>query len=151
MYAWDFISLIVFALIAYPIIRYIETLKHVYLIICIGIAFCIVFIKLTRLIPPYYSFMLRPNNAYNCCIMNKGGEYNGRIGFPSGHALIASYILTCLLLMKFSYIKCFFAIILITLIGLSRYYKHCHTPLQVIAGIILGVIFGWVTQKLTHF
>ena len=147
MYVWDIISLLVFALVAYPVIRYVETIQNIYLIICIGLIFCMIVIKLTRMLPTYHNIMLRPEKAQNCNIMNKGGCYKGKIGLPSGHALIATYVLTCLMLIQPSTIKTIIGSTLIVLIGLSRYYKSCHTPLQIVLGIVLGGTFGLFTIK----
>lgn len=145
---WDFLSLTVLGIVAYPLIRYVETFHYVYLHMLISIVCCLVFIKATRHLPPAFQFMLRPPAAQNCSILNKGGSYANKIGMPSGHMLTASFVLTFLYLMSPSLFKLYFGTSLMILIGLSRYYKHCHTVPQIIFGVITGALLAFISFNL---
>jgi membrane-associated phospholipid phosphatase len=145
---WDFISLLIIAIAAYPFIRYIETLECTYLIIVAGVVFCQVFIKLTRQLHSLkiYKFMIRPKGACNCNIMNSGGSYENRIGMPSGHMLMTTYVIVSLILLNPTILTISLGSIVIILMGCSRYYKLCHTVPQVVVGITVGIIFAYITN-----
>ena len=71
-------------------------------------------------------------------------------GFPSVHLTTSTSILTLIYLFCPEYKK--FMLILspiyLFFIGYSRIYLHCHTLLQVIAGIITGIVGGNLMYKL---
>ena len=70
-------------------------------------------------------------------------EYHKR-GFPSVHMTISVSILTMMYLFfpKYKKILLMAAPIYIILVGYSRMYLNCHTLLQVISGIIVGMLGG---------
>jgi membrane-associated phospholipid phosphatase len=146
---WDMISLLVYALGSYPFIRLFDTLDIVYLYVIVGYVMCLVFIKLTRMIPVSYchKIMLRPPNASNCSIFNQGGACGGRIGMPSGHVLLATYVVSILLFLDKTHniYKQFIGASVIAMIALSRIMKGCHTILQTIVGGLLGFGFAYAT------
>jgi membrane-associated phospholipid phosphatase len=71
----------------------------------------------------------------------KRSEYNV-MGFPSMHMIRATTILalTYLFFPKYKNITGIFAPIYLVFLAWSRIYLNCHTILQVIGGIILGVV-----------
>jgi membrane-associated phospholipid phosphatase len=70
-------------------------------------------------------------------------EYNKR-GFPSVHMTSCVVIITLIYLFfpKYKKILLMVAPIYIILVGYSRMYLNCHTLLQVISGIIVGILGG---------
>ncbi len=143
---YDFLSLFVYALSAYPIISYIITGKIEYLYVLIGIVLIEIFIKISRIILPKNQYFLRPNDASNCSICNDGGDYSNRIGMPSGHVLMTTFIVYIYLLdlsNNSNFYQYICGILIIFLVALSRVKKQCHTIPQVIVGAVLGILFGY--------
>ena len=70
-------------------------------------------------------------------------EYHKR-GFPSIHMTIAASVTTMIYLFfpKFRKMTLITAPIYLILLGYSRIYLNCHTILQVIAGIVAGILGG---------
>ena len=68
--------------------------------------------------------------------------------FPSGHTAIAFTAVTGLYLMK---MKPLWQICLpvAALIAFSRMYLYVHFPTDVLAGVFLGILFGWLGFRLT--
>jgi membrane-associated phospholipid phosphatase len=85
-------------------------------------------------------WLRRPEGAQNCDCFRRSGDVSGQPGFPSGHAALIVF-LVCSLLMTYKvqsvgiYVLSFLVIFLVCL---SRIAIKCHTPLQVVAGVILG-------------
>ena len=71
-------------------------------------------------------------------------------GFPSVHLTTSASIFTLIYLFCPKYKKFMLSLapIYLFLIGYSRIYLHCHTLLQVIAGIITGVVGGKLMYNL---
>jgi len=142
---WDFLSLLVYALVAYPVIRYVETAMDLYLYIIVGCVASLAFVKITRMLPPIHPAMLRPKGARDCNILNKGGLEEGKIGMPSGHVLLSTFVVFSLLLSggKITALKTVFSVGCLIAVGVSRVQKGCHTWPQVIAGFVFGVLFAF--------
>ena len=70
-------------------------------------------------------------------------EYERR-GFPSFHLTTSTSIITLIYLFfpKYKKIMLIVSPIYLVLMGYSRIYLHCHTLLQVIAGIVAGIVGG---------
>lgn len=151
---WDVVSLTLSALVASPGFGYLFTLDILYLYQILGIIFCHFFIKLTRLMPKN-SITLRPPNANNCNIYNKGGDASNRVGMPSGHVLITTFILLSLgyiYTQQTVYFNSYtvFAGVFILLMAISRIKRNCHTVLQVLVGFILGLLIYYAWTKLIN-
>jgi membrane-associated phospholipid phosphatase len=76
-------------------------------------------------------------------------EY-GKRGFPSIHMTSGVSIITMMYLFfpKYSRITLMVAPIYIILLGYSRIYLNCHTLLQVIFGIIVGILGGKIMYNI---
>jgi len=104
---------------------------------------------------------IRPQEAFNCNMINGGGAAFMNAGFPSGHSTVAFMLLTIFLYEYYMHrtnIKIttnnfigseinipniiFILLILAVLVPYSRYKSRCHTGYQVIGGCILGIIMG---------
>jgi len=74
----------------------------------------------------------------------------GQRGFPSVHLTTSASILTLIYLFcpKYKKFMLILSPIYLFLIGYSRIYLHCHTLLQVIAGIITGIVGGKLMYNL---
>ena len=93
----------------------------------------------------------RPIGASNCNIMCHNGNVSGKPGFPSGHVAQATFFFTFLSLALFyktgKKLNNSFIFVSISYIGLTcfaRLYKKCHTPMQVLAGFITGIIIAFM-------
>lgn len=79
---------------------------------------------------------LRPPNAPCNCDY---GSPNPRPGFPSGHAAFAAYSILGLTWLFQSPIPALLGLPWMLYVGHQRIQSRCHTPLQVVAGYLLGV------------
>jgi membrane-associated phospholipid phosphatase len=147
---WDAISLISYGLGAYPFIRYYDSFEMLYIKISIGLLVLVLFIKFTRILSLQHRIFLSPIGAIDCNMSNKGGPCEGNIGMPSGHVSIAAYIVGCLILLdkRPSLVKNVVGIVVVCLIGFSRYAKRCHTFYQLVAGALTGSTFAYCVTEL---
>lgn len=90
-----------------------------------------------------YKIGKRPPKAYNCNTYNCGGKSNSG-GFPSGHMMILG-ILTPIILLQTDNSKLLrlMALVIFTT-ALGRYYTNCHTLIQILSGLIIGLIIGYL-------
>lgn len=129
----------------YPFIRVIETREMYYVKFVIGLLIVATFIKVAHKLPTTYPLFLRPKDACNCNIMNAGGSYADRLGMPSGHVTMATFVVIMIAYKTQSIATIACALLCVLLIALSRVVKRCHTVSQVIAGVIMGIIFSILT------
>lgn len=66
--------------------------------------------------------------------------------FPSGHTGASFAAVTALFLSKYKYWAV--ALVLAVLISFSRLYLYVHYPTDVLGGIVLGVLSGWLAYQL---
>ena len=136
---WNLISLAVLPLMAVPWLAFSVTGNLGYLVILAGCVFCEALIKLTRKLPVVAEWQLRPVGAADCGICNDGGNYEGRIGMPSGHVALTTYIAVSLVMMRGTCAKAMvLAAFAVILMATSRVRRRCHTIPQVIVGALLG-------------
>jgi membrane-associated phospholipid phosphatase len=83
----------------------------------------------------------RPTGAFNCNMMNCGGKPFGG-GFPSGHLAILGIAIMIIIQAKNKKIRYLYAILVVST-AMGRYYTKCHTILQIISGLIIGLIAGY--------
>lgn len=95
---------------------------------------------------------IRPKSAFDCNMINKGGDASKNPGFPSGHTTVASMLFTIFLLeylnrrnstvvMKVPPIV-IVTLVFAILVPMARVRLTCHTADQVMGGFILGFIIG---------
>jgi membrane-associated phospholipid phosphatase len=85
---------------------------------------------------------LRPSGASNCNMFNTGGSYKLIPGFPSGHMSHTSTFFTIAFFIYKSKWLLIVGLLSVLFMGWARLKKQCHTKTQVVAGVIIGVIFG---------
>jgi len=92
------------------------------------------------------NFGKRPSKAFNCNMMNCGGKPASG-GFPSGHMMILgmlSLIVYNLYNKKQNKNSIIIYIILIITTFIGRIFTYCHTPLQCISGLLIGMLVGFI-------
>ena len=90
-----------------------------------------------------YKMSRRPEKATNCDYLSRR-EYNGDSpGFPSGHMTTTTMFAVYQMLKYPSTQSKIVNSLLIVLMAFARYVKQCHTPIQIIAGILLGGVSGY--------
>lgn len=97
-----------------------------------------------------WKILMRPENAYNCGLLNDGGYVGDQCGFPSGHSLSASFYFYVYYFQNQkkmgSYKKFWLFMIQIPILFVmnSRLNKHCHNEIQVLGGYMLGLFFAFL-------
>lgn len=155
----NLISISILLLTSVPLIVYFYTSNLFYLVLfylTIVISYCNEnFKKLVSYIFENSEWTLRPSGAKECSLLNN--EDNSLNGFPSGHLVTTSFILTAIFMYSFSFnkikrvkgtkSKLLFVIlsaVYIMLMMYSRLEKRCHTLTQTIAGLVVGFVLGVV-------
>jgi membrane-associated phospholipid phosphatase len=107
----------------------------------IKLILCIMSVYLMQKYEPHNWLTLRPENGSGCLFEDSGDkDYLFKTGFPSGHA--ATTTLFCAYNIKNNLNNIplvIFNIFLILIIAWSRWYKNCHTVIQLVAGILYGL------------
>lgn len=141
---WDWISLLALLLAVYPAIRWIRTREHFYGKLFLGVLVLLGLVETTKWILNRRKWFQRPKGACHCNLFNGGGAYHNTCGMPSGHVAISTFVLCVLLLaggrQPASVLAWATAVILLVLIGESRIRKKCHTPAQVMMGMVCGIL-----------
>lgn len=129
-------------------------LKNIYpFVISIIILLCSVPEKITKKIlpiPPYLN--KRPEGSKDCNVLNEGGDYTYKEGFPSGHTSKTWFLFTYSLI---QYIKekknnkALTGLVIVTslyavLVPVSRLQLKCHTIHQVIGGMVYGIVWAFL-------
>lgn len=148
--ALDLISLSLVGLMFYPVMQYIATLEIIYFYILVGEILCQIAIKITRHFPWDGPIVRRPPAAEKCDVFCRDGNVGHKLGMPSGHMTLTTYIVTCFYLLNPSIAKLWFGIIMIIAMGISRYYKACHNLPQIIAGFLFGGFVAWILFKIVR-
>ena len=106
-----------------------------------------------------YEITRRPKGAFNCDVLSQSGKPKvGAPGFPSGHMTTMTVFATVMILGKYEMYRkrglSFFEyfskepyfvlvnILIVILTAWARYFKNCHSMIQIIAGFILGMVLG---------
>lgn len=64
------------------------------------------------------------------------------VGMPSGHAESATILFV--LMYFYKYIPLWLCLLLILIVSMQRLFAHRHTPMQVIVGIICGLLYTYI-------
>lgn len=149
-------------------VTFIVTKNYRWLYILLSVFIIVTCIEIIKIILMRYDadFLYRPSNCiggksmldmlfYNNFIFDQIlkkidiNEYEKR-GFPSIHMTSGVSILTMMYLFfpKYSRITLMVAPIYTILLGYSRIYLNCHTLLQVIFGIIVGILGGKIMYNI---
>ena len=107
-----------------------------------------------------YKLTRRPEGAKNCDFLSKGGICKANApGCPSGHMATTVFFLVVTMMLysrKYSTFKAFaevhyrligFSVLLILLMGWSRYYKKCHNVIQIIGGSLFGLGMAFLVNR----
>jgi membrane-associated phospholipid phosphatase len=84
----------------------------------------------------------RPKGACQCDILGLSHDDAGKPGFPSGHVATTTMVVIGLFHITKSPIIAIIGLIYIVLMAISRFRMRCHTPLQILAGFVLGSLGG---------
>lgn len=99
-----------------------------------------------------YKITRRPEGAKQCDYLSRNNMYTNKSpGFPSGHMTTTTLFCVSQMLKAYStqikqntsYIYGIHVTIII-LMGLARYYKKCHSILQILSGCVLGGVMAWL-------
>lgn len=172
-YLWDFFSLLPFYLIflVIPGILFIQSFlpninfitNILFLTFSAGGLIILTFIltlltHLVFLISKKWdlSWFKRPDKAENCSYKNdkiNENDYSYRFGLPSHHAAIATYafLIVGLIFIKVPFIN--YILVFILFIGwlftlASRIMKNCENLIQIVVGIIIGLLYFLIFLKL---
>lgn len=136
----DAISMSSSLLFIIPIILYIKTGLFYHINILLGFIFTILsseFIKRNII----GNLSIRPQGANNCNVLCNDGIQEGKPGMPSSHMASLLYIttvyydITPVLVQKL-------LIVYVIFMAIARYFKKCHSVLQILAGSLYGIIIG---------
>lgn len=155
---WDAISLSILPIMALPvllcyasyhagnIVRAIELVK-----VIIGMVLIQIAIKILHSSLPLNQYCSRPLGAHNCNLYNQGGDYSRRVGMPSGHVMMTSFILVSIgriYATENNKLPLIIVIcVAISLMAISRVKRSCHTILQVCVGAIVGSTIALLIPK----
>jgi len=142
-------SLILILILPWIMLIYSRDIRWVYIIIILGFVQVIQLgiKKFTNLIP--LKWLKRPDGATNCNLFSTNGKVAGQSGFPSGHVshVTAFFLSIYLLFPKYRKYK-YIGIVWIALTIYSRIAKKCHTFLQTMGGLCLGVTLPLILKLL---
>lgn len=94
-----------------------------------------------------YPILARPQGAFNCNCLNRGGSSAGDPGFPSGHVALICFVLISMFIHGLRTethpvlisIWGLYAMIQVYFVAQSRLKKNCHNLPQVMTGGALGI------------
>ena len=134
-------SLILLLIFPWIMLFYFKDIRWLYTIAILGLV-QILQVGIKYFTKPFkLKWLKRPAGATNCNLFSTNGKVDGQSGIPSGHVShVTAFFVTMYLLFpkyrKYNYI----GIIWIALMMYSRIAKKCHTLLQTIAGLCLGIL-----------
>lgn len=67
-------------------------------------------------------------------------------GFPSEHTWFTATVASCIYMVNRQYGKAAFGIVIV--VGLARVLAHVHSPIDIVAGIAVGIIAAYLAQLL---
>ena len=160
----DYISVLplcLYYVLSYLIVIDIKKIKNKleYSVLLLGLIFSSILVKYIKGINFNGDFIYRPKGAQYCDYLSKNKVAKVR-GFPSGHMSSIALFATFMILLRFrkykniknyiknEYIFILINVLLIILTGWARYYKKCHTDLQILCGTVLGILLGYIFYEI---
>ena len=139
------LMILYYILYEFKLLPYLFSIRYI-----IGFTSLIVISEVIKIIVyPYTKLAKRPIGANNSNFLANNGNVEGKPGLPSTHAAIAAYFYTYnfFILYKTNLIKntgIFHILNAIILLGTgwARYYKKCHSVIQIITGVIFGILYA---------
>lgn len=160
---WDLVSVSLVGLFGYPILKFVITADLHYLVFLAGLAISTLTTTLLKYLallavkdPSTHSFLFRPKGAFDCDLFCRDGDRSSKPGMPSGH------MSTTMFFTSFVYYNVFqgkpwtlskriyviWACTYVPLMAMARFFKKCHTPLQIALGMALGLTISIIITKL---
>ena len=145
---WDWISVSIVGILAYPAIQFIVDYDLIYLWCGVGLLLTHVLTvgikQITTQLSDHPVFK-RPPKATDCDIFCRNGDVSGKPGFPSGHVAHATFF-ACFITFMYpkNHVLQSILVLYVLLVGLARYKKYCHNIEQILAGTLLGFATGSV-------
>jgi membrane-associated phospholipid phosphatase len=93
----------------------------------------------------------RPSGANNCDMFCSNGPQGGKPGMPSTHMAVATAFSTLYMPWPsppYQIVAGF--VILVLAMAAARYYKQCHTPMQIIVGSLYGIVGGLLYRAIEN-
>ena len=94
-----------------------------------------------------WTWSRRPAGARDCDLWCVGGPVGGAPGFPSGHMTAAALLVSALWFRLRCPVVLWVGVPWTLAMGWSRWFKGCHTVLQIVTGAALGAGVGWLMSK----
>ena len=154
---FDYYSVIPLCMYSSLLYTYVISGEKQALYLCMYLFSCDVLVMCIKKYPwkngTMYRLTRRPKGANRCDYLSKKTNYTeDSPGFPSGHMTSITVFSISMMIYLFGLQKydllyaripiIMFHILLIVLMGLARYVKLCHSPLQIAAGFILGCLLS---------
>ena len=101
-----------------------------------------------RLLGSVTPWLQRPAGATACDIFCIGPGVGGNPGFPSGHMSVVSIVVATLWIrFKKPYIL-YIGGLWIAAMAWARWFKKCHTWVQIAAGVAVGIVGAFILDRL---
>lgn len=119
-------------------------------LLAVYILFADIIVSLLKRIPYskiswFYPYTRRPKGANRCDYLSRNMNYTDESpGLPSGHMTTTSIFATYMIMHNPTIHYAVIHGVIVIVMGMARYYKKCHTPLQIGLGIALGSSMGWL-------
>lgn len=136
------VSLTIFLPIVIPILMYIEHADPFYLELPAGIFAAVAGVELFKRVVGSAGFLGRPVGARDCDLFCIGGPAAGKPGFPSGHMTSVTMFVTAMWRRGQNEWVLWIGIPWILVMAWARWAQRCHSPLQIIAGVLFGFLMA---------
>jgi membrane-associated phospholipid phosphatase len=143
------ISLSFLATIVGPIFVYARTGDAFYAwLVALVIAVATLVEGLKRLLGTAASWLQRPSGATACDIFCIGQDMSRKPGFPSGHmAVVAAFVASLWLHWEDPRVL-YIGIPWVLAMAWARWFKRCHTWLQIAGGVAVGIAAAFTLDRL---
>ncbi len=162
---WNLVSVSLVGLFGYPILQFIITANLHYLLFLCGLVASTLITTLLKYAariavkdPSKHSYLFRPSGAFDCDLFCRDGDQSSKPGMPSGHMSTVAFFTTYVYLNTFrghpwtlnKWIYVSWACTYVPLMAMARYFKKCHTPLQILVGMLMGLAVSIVLTKIVR-